>query len=261
MALLARLPAGCPGGPLCIFPKRCRLLLRVPRGENASGSASITKQSGEKQGLGMSHPQPLCNLSLDASPPHPAGSEAALGSPQEGRGARLSTRGDPGKAAAGSMGLAERGRGTPSPAAGTPGSRGGLTHWDSPRCSSCGVHDPCCSPGSPPRLRNSLGRLGQPHRGGLGASPTQSPKSRCCCRRCGESLPLACRQDMLPVSDALPPLLKPGRRTRRQANHTHPGTFPWPGRLAQAPRATSFLHPAQGQLSTGEPGISVYNWL
>lgn len=56
----------------------------------------------------MSQPQPLCNLSLDVSPPRPAVSRAAPGSPREERGARLSTQGGPGKAAAGSTGLAKQ---------------------------------------------------------------------------------------------------------------------------------------------------------
>lgn len=97
-----------------------------------------------------------------------------------------------------------------------------------------GVHDTHCSPGSPPRLRGgtqpvSAASLG---RAGLGGSPTQSPGTRCCCQRRGESLPPICRWDALPTTDASPPLLKPGLKNQETNQPGTPRGFPPPAKAS-----------------------------
>lgn len=127
--------------------------------------------------------------------------------------------GGPGKAAASSTGLAERAPvGTWDPR---------LTWRTDPlgftlMLQSWGCTTPTAALGAHPGSAAALGPWAQ-HR--WGGSPTQSPGSRCCCRRRGESLPLICRWDGLPTSEALPPPPKPGLKNQ-ETNQPH---APWPG--------------------------------
>lgn len=188
--------------PLGVFPKCRRLLPWMPGGENASGHASVMAQPGGKQGFGMSHPQPLCNLSLDASPVHPAARGAAPGSPwgtaqcraREERGAGLSTRVCPGTqhraGRAGTEGPQPRCRDPrltrrADPLRFTPM----LRLWGARR--PLRPQEPTPAPWQRSGCDPSLAG-----RAGPGVSPAQSPGSRCHHWHGGEGT--------LPTSDALP---------------------------------------------------------